>query len=47
MSYKRTAILTKVVEAMELVNDKLIEHKKKIKGEIVVMKDGKIVRIKF
>jgi len=47
MSYKRSAILTKVAEAMEFVHDRLIEQEKKIKGEIVVMKDGKIVRIKF
>ncbi|MBK8747716.1 MAG: hypothetical protein IPM04_07565 [Saprospiraceae bacterium] len=47
MEYKRTSNQIKILEAMDKVYDKLIEHKKKIKGEIVVMKDGKIVRIKF
>ena len=44
---KTTPIQAKILEALELVYDKLVEHKKKIKGEIVVMKDGKIVKIKF
>jgi len=43
---KRTAHQTKILEGMDKVYDKLIEFKKKMNSEIVILKDGKIVRIK-
>ena len=36
----------KIIEAMDKVAEKLIEFKKKNNSDRVVMKDGKIVRIK-
>ncbi|WP_369014934.1 hypothetical protein [Flavobacterium anhuiense] len=36
----------KIIEAMDKVAEKLIEFKKKNNSDLVVMKDGKIVRIK-
>ena len=36
----------KIIEAMDQVSEKLIEFKKKNNSDLVVMKDGKIVRIK-
>lgn len=45
-TYKRTANQTKIIEGMDRVYEKLIEFKKKMNSELVVLKDGKIVRIK-
>lgn len=45
-TYKRSATQSKILDAMDLVYDKLIEFKKKSKTELVIMKDDKIVRIK-
>ena len=36
----------KIIEAMDKVSEKLIEFKKKNNSDLVVMQDGKIVRIK-
>ncbi len=36
----------KIVASMGLVYEKLVEYKRKINSEIVVMKDGKIVHLK-
>jgi len=46
--YKTTTTPTqkKIIEAMDKVSEKLIEFKKKNNSDLVVMKDGKIVRIK-
>jgi hypothetical protein len=44
--YKRTSTQTKILEGMDKVYDKLIEFKKKMNSELVVMQDDKIVRIK-
>lgn len=44
--YKRTANQTKILEAMGLVYKKVIEYKKKMNSELVLYKDGKIVRVK-
>jgi len=44
--YERTANQAKIIDAMEKVYEKLIEFKKKMNSELVIMKDGKIVRIK-
>lgn len=45
-TYKRTANQTKIIEGMDRVYEKLIEFKKKMNSELVVLKEGKIVRIK-
>ena len=45
-AYKRTSNQTKILEGMDRVYEKLIEFKKKINSELVILKDGKIVRIK-
>ncbi|MET3021284.1 hypothetical protein [Flavobacterium hydatis] len=36
----------KIIEAMDKVSENLIEFKKKNNSDLVVMKEGKIVRIK-
>jgi hypothetical protein len=43
---KRSAELTKVIEGLEKVYDKLIEFKKKNNSVLVVYREGKIVKIK-
>ncbi|MBZ4035928.1 hypothetical protein K6T82_14225 [Flavobacterium sp. 17A] len=45
-TYKRSETQTKILEAMDLVYERLIEFKKKSNSELVIMKDDKIVRIK-
>jgi len=44
--YKRTPNQTKILEGMDKVYDKLIEFKKKMNSELVILKDNKITRIK-
>ncbi len=44
--HKLTANQKKIVEGMDKVYDNLIEFKRKMNSELVVLKDGKIVRIK-
>ncbi|MEO0059253.1 MAG: hypothetical protein RLZZ312_900 [Bacteroidota bacterium] len=44
--YKRSENAQKIIDAMDKVHEKLIEFKKKMNSELVVMKDDKIVRIK-
>ena len=36
----------KIMKGMDLVYERLMEFKKKMNSELVVMKDGKIVHIK-
>ena len=45
-TYKRTPHQEKVVQGMEKVYEKLIEFKKKMNSEIVILRDDKIVRVK-
>jgi hypothetical protein len=45
-TYKRTDNQTKIVEGMDKVYEKLIEFKKKMNSELVVLKDNKIIRVK-
>ncbi|GIQ59986.1 MULTISPECIES: hypothetical protein [Flavobacterium] len=45
-AYKRTENQTKILEGMDKVYDKLIEFKKKMNSEIIILKDNKIVRVK-
>jgi hypothetical protein len=45
-TYKRTSNQTKILEGMDIVFEKLIEFKKKMKTDLVVLKDNKIVHIK-
>ena len=44
--FKRTPNQTKILEGMDKVYDKLIEFKKKMNSELVILKEGKIIRIK-
>jgi hypothetical protein len=45
-TFKRTANQTKILEGMDKVYEKLIEFKKKANSDLLVLKDGKIVRVK-
>ena len=45
-THKMTPNQTKILEGMDKVYDKLIEFKKKMKSELVIIKDNKIIRIK-
>lgn len=44
--YKRSEIVQKIIDGMQLVSTRLIAYKIKMNSELVVMKDGKVVRIK-
>jgi len=46
-TYKRTETQEKIFQGMKLVHERLIEFKKRIKGELVVHDGTKIVWIKF
>jgi hypothetical protein len=45
-TYKRTSNQKKILEGMDKVYEKLLEFKRKMNSELVVIKNGKIVRIK-
>lgn len=45
-NYKQTDRQKKIIEGLEKVYEKLIEFKKKMKSELVILKDDKIVRMK-
>jgi len=45
-THKLTANQIKILEGMDKVYEKLIEFKKKMNSELVVLKDNKIIRIK-
>ena len=45
-THKLTANQIKILQGMDKVYDKLIEFKKKMNSELVVLKDNKIIRIK-
>lgn len=45
-AYKRTSTQTKILESMDKVYEKLIEYKRKNNSELVILQDGKIVKIK-
>lgn len=42
----RTENQAKILKAMDTVYEKLIAYKKKMNSDLVIMKDGKIVRVK-
>ena len=44
--HKRTSNQTKILEGMEKVYEKLIEFKRKMNSELVILKDDKITRVK-
>ena len=44
--YKRTPNQTKILDGMDKVYDKLIEFKKRMNSELVILKDNKITRVK-
>jgi hypothetical protein len=43
---RQNEIFDKIIKGMDRVYEKLIEYKKLKNSELVVMKDGKILRIK-
>ena len=45
-TYKRTSNQKRILEGMDKVYDKLIEFKRKMNSELVILKDDKIIRIK-
>ena len=45
-TYKRTPNQTKIIEGMDKVYEKLIEFKRKMNSELVILRDNKIIRIK-
>ncbi|MBK0403567.1 hypothetical protein I5M27_11260 [Adhaeribacter sp. BT258] len=44
--YKRTSNQTKILEGMDKVYEKLIEFKRKMNSELVILKEDKIVKVK-
>lgn len=44
--HKRSPQQQKILDAMDKVYENLIAYKKKMNSELVVMRDGKIVKIK-
>jgi hypothetical protein len=44
--HKRTPNQAKILAGMDKVYEKLIEFKKKMNSELVILKDDKIIRIK-
>jgi DNA-binding protein len=45
-TYKRPENIQKIIDGMELVRTRLIQYKIKMNSELVVMQNGKVVRIK-
>ena len=45
-AHKMTPNQTKILEGMDKVYDKLIEFKKKMNSELVILKDNEITRVK-
>lgn len=43
---KQNDLYNKILKGLEKVYENLIEYKKQKKSELVILKDGKIVRIK-
>lgn len=43
---KQIALRNKIIKGLELTYERLIEFKKEKNSELVISKDGKIVRIK-
>ena len=44
--YKLSETQEKILKGMDIVWERLVESKRKSGGELVVIRDGKIVRIK-
>lgn len=44
--FKRSEQQAKIISGMDMVHKRLIEFKKKMNSELVVIKNNKIVRIK-
>lgn len=45
-AYKRTENQTKILEGMDIVYEKLIQYKRKMNSELIILRDNEIVRIK-
>ena len=44
--HERTSNQKKILDGMDKVYEKLIEFKKKMNSELVILKDNKIIRVK-
>ena len=44
--YRRTDNQTKIIESMDKVYEKLIEFKKKMNSDLIVLRNDKIVHLK-
>ena len=44
--YKRNAQTQKILDGLEIAYLRLLEYKKKINSDLVILKDGKIIRVK-
>ncbi len=44
--FKRTENQAKILKSMDIVWEKLVEEKRRTNSELIIMQDGKIVRIK-
>jgi hypothetical protein len=45
-AHKRTSKQERILEGMDKVYEKLVEFKRKMNTELVIMKDEKIIRVK-
>jgi hypothetical protein len=45
-AHKRTSKQKRILQGMDKVYEKLIEFKRKMNSELVIMKDERIVRVK-
>jgi hypothetical protein len=45
-TYKRTSNQKRILEGMDKVYERLIDFKRKMNSELVILRDNKIVRIK-
>jgi hypothetical protein len=45
-THKRTQNQTKILKGMDKVYEKLIEFKKKMNSDLIILKDNQIIRIK-
>lgn len=46
INFKKTANQEKIIKGLEKSYEKLLESKRKTNGELVILKDNKVVRIK-
>jgi hypothetical protein len=47
IEYQRSEQAQKIIDGMDLVYERLIAFKKRMKSDAIIIRDGKIVRIKI